>query len=323
MRAREPDDSGFVERKGVRVWWERFGTGEPAILFFHADPIVDSRMWKAQIQWFARRHTVLAFGPRGNGRSDRPSEANALPTTSSSPTPSPCSTRTASSGRSWSDCARARASHWLSRRTSRSRQRSGGDQSRPEADGSTRPPGSRRLRRRFVRRTGSPGYDAAERAGDRRTATLRPGRRRTDASTRREPPLTHTAPRGSASRLRTQFDRLRTVDTTMRSPQRAATNGTSRSVPERRPMVASTTAPTPTGSGEPRPLLTSGRTSSLRERNVSRWSEEHRSVTPDSTAATGVVFRGFSYTNHRDAASATSTASTASGVNGGHRHAVS
>jgi pimeloyl-ACP methyl ester carboxylesterase len=77
MRAREPDVSGFVEREGVRVWWERAGDGDPAILFFHADPIVDSQMWKAQIPWFARRHTVLAFDPRGNGRSDRPSEANA------------------------------------------------------------------------------------------------------------------------------------------------------------------------------------------------------------------------------------------------------
>ena len=74
MRAREPDTCGFVERDGVRVWWERAGDGEPAILFFHADPIVDSRMWKAQIPWFARRHTVLAYDPRGNGRSDRPTE---------------------------------------------------------------------------------------------------------------------------------------------------------------------------------------------------------------------------------------------------------
>ena len=34
-------------------------------------------MWKAQIPWFARRHTVLAFDPRGNGRSDRPMYAAA------------------------------------------------------------------------------------------------------------------------------------------------------------------------------------------------------------------------------------------------------
>ena len=72
MRALEPDASGFVERDGVKVHWERFGDGEPAVLFVHASPIVNAQMWKAQIPWFARRHTVLAFDPRGNGRSDRP-----------------------------------------------------------------------------------------------------------------------------------------------------------------------------------------------------------------------------------------------------------
>ena len=77
MRAREPDSSGFIERDGVHVHWERFGAGGPAILFFHADPIVNAQMWKAQISWFARRHTVLAFDPRGNGRSDRPMHAAA------------------------------------------------------------------------------------------------------------------------------------------------------------------------------------------------------------------------------------------------------
>ena len=38
MRAREPDVSGFVERDGVRVAWERFGSGEPALLFLGVDP---------------------------------------------------------------------------------------------------------------------------------------------------------------------------------------------------------------------------------------------------------------------------------------------
>ena len=72
MRAREPDASGFVERDGVRVCWERFGAGEPALLFLGVDPIVESRMWKGQVPWFARRHTVVTFDPPGNGRSNRP-----------------------------------------------------------------------------------------------------------------------------------------------------------------------------------------------------------------------------------------------------------
>jgi pimeloyl-ACP methyl ester carboxylesterase len=77
VRARQPDEHGFIEREGVKVHWERFGAGEPAILFFHADPIVNAQVWKAQISWFAQRHTVLAFDPRGNGRSDRPMHAAA------------------------------------------------------------------------------------------------------------------------------------------------------------------------------------------------------------------------------------------------------
>jgi hypothetical protein len=31
-RARYPDGQGHVERDGVRVWWERYGEGEPTIL---------------------------------------------------------------------------------------------------------------------------------------------------------------------------------------------------------------------------------------------------------------------------------------------------
>lgn len=74
MRARTPDASGFVERDGVHVYWERFGAGGPAMLFLQADPIVDSRMWKAQVPWFSRTHVVVTFDPRGNGRSDRPND---------------------------------------------------------------------------------------------------------------------------------------------------------------------------------------------------------------------------------------------------------
>jgi len=31
-RARYPDEEGYVERDGVRVFWERYGTGEPTFL---------------------------------------------------------------------------------------------------------------------------------------------------------------------------------------------------------------------------------------------------------------------------------------------------
>jgi hypothetical protein len=32
-RARYPDARGYVDHDGVRVFWERYGDGEPAILF--------------------------------------------------------------------------------------------------------------------------------------------------------------------------------------------------------------------------------------------------------------------------------------------------
>jgi pimeloyl-ACP methyl ester carboxylesterase/predicted glycosyltransferase len=71
-RARYPDEQGFVERDGVRVFWERYGEGEPAILLPPTWEIVHSRFWKAQVPYLARHTRVVTFDPRGNGRSDRP-----------------------------------------------------------------------------------------------------------------------------------------------------------------------------------------------------------------------------------------------------------
>ena len=71
-RARLPDESGFVRRDGVRVAWERYGSGSRAILLMPSWEIVHSRCWKSQIPFLARSFTVVTFDPRGNGRSDRP-----------------------------------------------------------------------------------------------------------------------------------------------------------------------------------------------------------------------------------------------------------
>jgi pimeloyl-ACP methyl ester carboxylesterase/predicted glycosyltransferase len=71
-RARYPDEAGDIDRDGVRVHWERYGDGGQAILFLPTWSIIDSRCWKAQVPYFARRHRVVVFDPRGNGRSGRP-----------------------------------------------------------------------------------------------------------------------------------------------------------------------------------------------------------------------------------------------------------
>jgi pimeloyl-ACP methyl ester carboxylesterase/predicted glycosyltransferase len=71
-RARHPDAEGHIERTGVRVHWERYGSGAPAYLLLPTWEIVHSRTWKGQIPYLARHGTVVTFDPRGNGRSDRP-----------------------------------------------------------------------------------------------------------------------------------------------------------------------------------------------------------------------------------------------------------
>jgi pimeloyl-ACP methyl ester carboxylesterase/predicted glycosyltransferase len=75
--AREPDETGLVERDGVRVHWERYGEGDPTILLLPTWWIVHSRLWKGQIPYLARHFRVVTFDGRGNGLSDRPLEASA------------------------------------------------------------------------------------------------------------------------------------------------------------------------------------------------------------------------------------------------------
>ncbi len=76
-RACYPDATGYVERDGVRVFWERYGEGEPTVLLLPTWSIIHSRGWKAQIPYFARHFRVLTFDGRGNGRSDRPQDSDA------------------------------------------------------------------------------------------------------------------------------------------------------------------------------------------------------------------------------------------------------
>lgn len=74
MRARYPDTEGYVERDGVRIFYEVFGEGEQTVLLLPTWSLFHSRVWKAQVPYLARHFRVITFDGRGNGRSSRPQE---------------------------------------------------------------------------------------------------------------------------------------------------------------------------------------------------------------------------------------------------------
>jgi pimeloyl-ACP methyl ester carboxylesterase len=76
-RARYPDAEGYVERDGVRIFWERHGDSGPSVLLLPTWSVCHSRFWKMQIPYLARHTRVVTFDGRGNGRSDRPAGAEA------------------------------------------------------------------------------------------------------------------------------------------------------------------------------------------------------------------------------------------------------
>jgi pimeloyl-ACP methyl ester carboxylesterase len=76
-RARYPDESGYVEREGVRLHYEVYGSGSPTIVLLPTWSIIHSRQWKMQIPYLARHYRVLTFDGRGSGRSDKPTGAEA------------------------------------------------------------------------------------------------------------------------------------------------------------------------------------------------------------------------------------------------------
>ncbi len=76
-RARYPETEGFAVREdGTRIFYEIYGAGDRTIVFVPPWAIVHSRLWKAQIPYFARHARVVAYDPRGNGRSDRPADVS-------------------------------------------------------------------------------------------------------------------------------------------------------------------------------------------------------------------------------------------------------
>jgi pimeloyl-ACP methyl ester carboxylesterase len=77
MRACQPAIEGHVERGGVKVAYEVLGAGEPTVMLLPTWSIIRSRHWKLQVPDLARRHQVVTFDGRGNGRSDRPAAVEA------------------------------------------------------------------------------------------------------------------------------------------------------------------------------------------------------------------------------------------------------
>ena len=59
----------------MRVFWERYGDGDPTILLLPTWSVIHSRYWKAQIPYLSRHFRVLTFDGRGNGKSDRPRDS--------------------------------------------------------------------------------------------------------------------------------------------------------------------------------------------------------------------------------------------------------
>ena len=74
MRAKLPDKQGYIEREGVKVHFEIYGSGRTVMLFLPPWSIVHSRIYKAQLPYFSERYRCIAFDPRGNGNSDRPED---------------------------------------------------------------------------------------------------------------------------------------------------------------------------------------------------------------------------------------------------------
>jgi len=77
MRASHPNREGYVERNGVRVYYEVHGEGSPTLLMLPTWSVVHSRCWKAQVPYLGRHYRVVTFDGRGNGLSDRPTDPEA------------------------------------------------------------------------------------------------------------------------------------------------------------------------------------------------------------------------------------------------------
>jgi pimeloyl-ACP methyl ester carboxylesterase/predicted glycosyltransferase len=77
MRAKLPGKHGFVDRDGVKIYYEIYGDGPETMVFLPPWVIVHSRVYKAQLPYFSERFRCITFDGRGNGKSDRPADVAA------------------------------------------------------------------------------------------------------------------------------------------------------------------------------------------------------------------------------------------------------
>ena len=77
MRAKLPVQDGFVDRDGVKLYYEVYGNGPQTMVFVPPWSIVHSRVYKAQLPYFSERFRCVTYDGRGNGKSDRPAEVSA------------------------------------------------------------------------------------------------------------------------------------------------------------------------------------------------------------------------------------------------------
>ncbi len=77
MRARLPSTEGSIDRSGVAIHYETYGSGEHTIVFVPTWSLVHSRAYKAQIPYFSQHFRCITWDPRGNGKSDRPDDPGA------------------------------------------------------------------------------------------------------------------------------------------------------------------------------------------------------------------------------------------------------
>ena len=78
IRAAYPALEGKIDRDGIKIHYEVFGDGEHTILFVVPWwPLIDSRCYKAQIPYFSEHFRCVTYDPRGNGKSDHPTDPEA------------------------------------------------------------------------------------------------------------------------------------------------------------------------------------------------------------------------------------------------------